>query len=198
VRPAGATGAETRRRVEGAALRLFAAQGFAATGIRQLAREAGITSAALYGYMATKEDLLLALMRGLMEPLLEESRVIAARAEPAVARLRALAIRHVTLHGEHPLAARVADTELRALAGDALAGMLALRDAYEALWVAVIDDGVLEGTFATADTRITAIALIDLCGGVSDWYQPDGRHSLARIAAMHADLCIAAIRMPPT
>ena len=41
----------------------FARDGYAATGIRQLAEEAGLTSAALYHYMGSKEDLLVAIMR---------------------------------------------------------------------------------------------------------------------------------------
>ncbi len=196
MRPVGASGVETRQRVEATALALFAAQGFTATGIRQLAREAGITSAALYSYMGCKEDLLASLMRGLMEPLLERSQTIATSDTQPEVRLRALARAHVRLHGEEPLAARIADTELRALTGDLLGEMLALRDAYEALWVAVIVDGVRDGTFACADTRLVAIALIDLCTGVSGWYRPDGRHTLETIATMHADLCVAAIRAP--
>ena len=39
---------DTEERVRDAALRLFAAHGFEATGIRDFARDAGVSSAALY------------------------------------------------------------------------------------------------------------------------------------------------------
>ena len=39
---------DTAARIHEAALRLFAAHGYAATGIRDVARDAGVTTAALY------------------------------------------------------------------------------------------------------------------------------------------------------
>ena len=59
----------TGERVRQAALELFAERGFHGTGIRQLAERAGVSSASLYHYLGTKEDLLVAL--GLLdhEPL---------------------------------------------------------------------------------------------------------------------------------
>ena len=41
-----------------AALTLFAERGYHGTGIRQLADAAGLSSASLYHYMGTKEELL--------------------------------------------------------------------------------------------------------------------------------------------
>ena len=56
-------------RVRRAALELFAERGFHGTGIRQLAERAGLSSASLYHYMGTKEDLLVELMRAAKELL---------------------------------------------------------------------------------------------------------------------------------
>ena len=56
------TGDATRAVVRRTALELFAAHGFAGTGIRQLADAAGVTSSTLYHYMGTKDDLLLELI----------------------------------------------------------------------------------------------------------------------------------------
>lgn len=49
--------ADTRERIEVAAIRLFARQGFAATNVRDIAREAGISTGLLYRHHRTKEDL---------------------------------------------------------------------------------------------------------------------------------------------
>ena len=56
-------GESTVDRVQAAALALFAARGYHGTGIRQLADAAGLSSASLYHYMGTKEELLVAIMR---------------------------------------------------------------------------------------------------------------------------------------
>ncbi|MFE6612880.1 TetR/AcrR family transcriptional regulator [Amycolatopsis sp. NPDC057786] len=49
--------ADTRRRIEIAAVRLFARQGFAATNVRDIAREAGISTGLMYRHYRTKDDL---------------------------------------------------------------------------------------------------------------------------------------------
>ena len=45
-------------KVQQAAVLLFARQGFAATGIRELGAAAGINSATIYHYVGSKESLL--------------------------------------------------------------------------------------------------------------------------------------------
>src|SRR5260370_38868255 len=53
----------TGERIRYAALRLFAQQGFQATGIREIASEVGLTVSALYYYVGTKEELLRDILR---------------------------------------------------------------------------------------------------------------------------------------
>lgn len=54
-------GLQTRRRILDAALRLFSRDGFQGASVRGLAREAGLTEAALYYYFRSKREILLAL-----------------------------------------------------------------------------------------------------------------------------------------
>ena len=54
---------ETRDLILDAAERLFAAQGFAATTIKQIGAEAGVNSALLYYYFADKETLYREMLR---------------------------------------------------------------------------------------------------------------------------------------
>ena len=49
-------------RIMEAALKLFAAKGFEATGIREIAEAVNLSSAALYHYIGTKDDLLFKIM----------------------------------------------------------------------------------------------------------------------------------------
>lgn len=55
-------GADTRTRLVRTAMRLFQEQGFTATGIAGILREADVRSGSLYHFFATKEDLLLAVL----------------------------------------------------------------------------------------------------------------------------------------
>jgi Transcriptional regulator len=49
--------AATRDRIRSAAVTLFARQGFAATGVEEIAREAGVSTGLIYRHFRTKDDL---------------------------------------------------------------------------------------------------------------------------------------------
>ncbi|HNS52209.1 MAG TPA: TetR/AcrR family transcriptional regulator [Anaerolineae bacterium] len=61
--PSLTRGERTRREILDAARTLFLAQGYSATGMRQIARSAGITPAAIYNHFASKDDLFTSLLR---------------------------------------------------------------------------------------------------------------------------------------
>lgn len=58
----------TRQRILTASMRLFSRQGFARTTVRDIAREAGITDAAIYYHFANKDDLLRELVDAQLHP----------------------------------------------------------------------------------------------------------------------------------
>src|SRR3989304_6337433 len=64
-------GRDTRHQILDASLRLFSERGFARTTVRDIARAAGITDAAIYYHFASKRDLLEALFeeRGILPAL---------------------------------------------------------------------------------------------------------------------------------
>lgn len=117
MRTAGANAEVTRGRIHRAAVDLFARKGFAATGIREIADGAGITSGALYGYMGTKEELLFAIMRSTIDPLTRHGERIVSGGDRAPERLVALVEQHVRFHCAHPRYTLITDSELRALTG---------------------------------------------------------------------------------
>jgi len=70
-------GPQTRQQILDASLRLFSERGFARTTVRDIAREAGITDAAIYYHFESKRELLDALVekRGFVNSLQELQRV---------------------------------------------------------------------------------------------------------------------------
>jgi AcrR family transcriptional regulator len=56
-------GEQTRQEILAAARRLFLSQGFTATPMRQIAREVGITPAAIYNHYSSKDQLFTALLQ---------------------------------------------------------------------------------------------------------------------------------------
>ncbi|MBF6469995.1 TetR family transcriptional regulator [Nocardia beijingensis] len=164
-----------------AAVRLFAAQGFAATGIRELGREVGLNSATLYHYVGGKEELLTGIMRAGMEELLRAGReAVGHSADPAI-QLARLVCAHVAMETTNPLTSRVNDREVHALAGDNHKLIMNMRDDYESLFERVLERGDRTGQFSVRDLPVTRFALLEMCNGVSDWYRPDGRLSIGAL-----------------
>jgi AcrR family transcriptional regulator len=73
------SGPQTRKQILDASLRLFSERGFARTTVRDIARAAGITDAAIYYHFQSKRDLLKALVeeRGFVARLQQLERVAA-------------------------------------------------------------------------------------------------------------------------
>ena len=194
MRPAGTTREATRERVMAAAVDLFARRGFAATGIRDIAAAARLTSSSLYEYMDTKDDLLVDIMRSTIQPLAEAAADLVSVAPTPEWLLAAMTQNHVWFHATHQHRAMVTDTELRALDGERRRAVVAMRDRYESMWRSGVAAGVTAGVFDVDDVEVGARSLISLCTGIGSWFREDGRLSIAELCAIHVDLVLATVR----
>jgi AcrR family transcriptional regulator len=178
----------SRGQIEQVAVRLFAARGFAATGIREIGREVGLNSATLYHYAGGKEELLVGVMRTGLEELIRIGReAVEFSAEPAV-QLARLVRAHVGMEAVNPLTSRVVDGEVHALTGENRRVIVGLRDEYESLLQAVLERGAGTGQFQVTDLRVARFALLEMCNGVANWYRSDGRLSVAELQDRFVEL----------
>jgi TetR/AcrR family transcriptional regulator, cholesterol catabolism regulator len=184
-------GAATSSRIHDAALCLFAKQGYAATGIREVARDAGVTTAALYHHMGSKQDLLLNLMRAAMHEFVDNARAALKEASGPPEEIVALARSHVIYNGRNLLKSYVTDNEIRSLDAPNRARIVRIRDSYEDLWEDVLRRGVESGDFHITNQKVFRLAAIQMCNGVTYWYSPAGEMSLTAIADEIAGLCLA-------
>ncbi|HEX9623842.1 MAG TPA: TetR/AcrR family transcriptional regulator [Streptosporangiaceae bacterium] len=190
---ADTSGRSTKWRIEQAALQLFAARGFEATGIRDIAEAAGVSTAALYHYMGSKDELLIDFMLVSMMQLTQVARATLAEASEPASELAALVRAHVGFHTLDPQRSLVADDELRALSDESFARVTQLRDGYERLWAQTLDQGLRSGVFRFSDARITRLAMLEMCNGVARWYSDRGPMRPAEIADAFTDLALAMV-----
>jgi AcrR family transcriptional regulator len=190
---ADSAGFSTKERIEQAALQLFAAKGFEATGIRDIADRAGLSTAALYHYMGSKDELLVAFMVESMTELTRAARAALDGCEEPAAQLAALVRTHVGFHTLDAQRSLVADDELRAVSDAAFTKVMQLRDGYERLWAETLALGARTGEFSFGDARLTRLALLEMCNGVARWYSDRGPKSPAQIADCFADLALSMV-----
>lgn len=181
---------DTESRIRDAALHLFSQRGFQATGIRDLAKDAGITTAALYHYMGSKNDLLFDLVQEGLRRLIADAKESAPRSASGSEAIAGLMTAHVRFHINNPMLAHVIDTQFSALPEDRRAEVQILRDQYEVLWRRAIQLGRKNGEFEVAKPTIARLALLEMGNGVANWYRPSGRLTAARVAAEFSALAL--------
>jgi AcrR family transcriptional regulator len=181
-------------RIRDAAIQLFATQGFAGTGIRDLAKAAGITTATLYHHVSSKDDLLDEIVGRSMSVLLSVGRYWQQLHADSPTRLAGLVGCHVTIHALAPREAVVVDRQLDAMRPESRKRAIKDRDAYERTWQTVIAEGVEAGDFAVNDPKLAARALLGATTAVADWYRPGGTMSIPKLAAHYVDFSMASVR----
>lgn len=182
-----------RREIEDVASALFRERGYAATSIRDIARELDIQGASVYAHVASKEDVLWAIVDRTATRFERTAEAIDAAPTPApdpVARMSALVRGHVRVIAEDVGAASVFISEWRALTGERRHAILARRDIYESRFRDAIADGVATGDFAMTDPAVAAAYLLAALNGIATWYRPDGRLAAERIADHYVDLAL--------
>lgn len=187
-----------------AAARAFMRQGFAATSLDRISDELGATKGLIYYHYRSKTDLFFAVHRRAMALSNEAIRPPFETSGPAETRLRRMAIAHTHLVMDHLPYMRVAAQSLemhlleRTSAGERaeLAEVSALREANEALYIRVLEDGIAAGAFRRVDPRLVAKPLLGALNWTSRWYQPRPDETPAarrRIAEGIADFVVGGL-----
>lgn len=182
----------TGPRVHAAALRLIAQHGYAAVSMRQIAADVGVQAGALYNYTPDKQTLLFDLMQSHMVDLLAALDELDLQGD-ALTRLEGFTRFHIQFHLPRADQVFVSYMELRNLSDANFAIIEALRRRYEDALDAILRDGEAEGVFAVPDTRVTAMALIAMLTGLSNWYRDDGRLAVKTIETIYWDLVRKAV-----
>ena len=187
-----------RREIEDVASTLFRERGYAGTSVRDIARAMDIQGASLYAHVASKQDVLRAIvdrMASRFEHAADDA-LKSVDAGPGEAtptsRLTALARAHVEVVTDDLGRATVFVHEWRSLEPDQRARMAKRRDAYEHRFREVIADGVASGEFATVDPAAAAAFILTALNGLVSWYRPDGRLGRTAIADLYGDLAVRA------
>lgn len=164
-RPVGANSEQTRERVLEATMRCIAEVGYSRATIRQIAREAQITSASLYHYFPNKAELVRATfdeVAGIAVPRLAEA---AERNTSTIDKLMALLDESIRVMRDYPLAVAF-DRAIRAesprdlhLAEDSDMLFVALRDLIRGILRQAERDGQL-GPGLDVDSAANAVYLI--------------------------------------
>jgi AcrR family transcriptional regulator len=176
--------------IRSAALELFTRRGYEATTMADIGAAVGIRGPSLYKHVASKQDMLVQIMVGTMDALIEANRSAVATTTDPTERLRRAVEAHVRFHARNRLEAFVGNRELRSLEEPHRAAVVARRAEYEQAFRTLIVDGVAAGRFHVRSPRLASYAILDLGMGVSTWYREDGELTENEVAWEHTEFAL--------
>lgn len=176
------------------ALDLFAARGFARTGLRDIAEAVGVEVPSLYTHIASKKALLFDLMEFGTRDLIQRlhAAVDGVSGSP-LAELFALTRSNVLSHCEHQNQTIVAYNEIRELEGDQRDRIIALRREVEAMFDVCLSRGIAAGVMRPVDIHTTTFGILSMSRGAAVWYREDGELGAEEIAARYADQVVRSV-----
>jgi AcrR family transcriptional regulator len=180
-----------------AALAAFAEFGYHGTTTRDIAKRAGMSSAAIYTHYHAKSDLLYELVRAAHALLIRKMREVAARTEEPVTRVRELVRTHVAFHAHLHTATRVANYELQALPLKQHREIIRLRQDIEKVMRDALKAGSDSGQFLVQDVELATILTLSVGIDVSRWFSAAGRLQPEELSQQYAWFLLRALSADP-
>ncbi|MBY4010587.1 TetR/AcrR family transcriptional regulator [Rhodococcus fascians] len=152
--------AERRQQLLDAAASLFAERGFASVRLEDLGAAVGISGPAVYRHFPNKEAVLVELMVGISEYLLDGGREVVGSRKVDEETVSALVDFHLDFAFETPAFIRIQDRDLQSLPEGARRKVRRMQREYVELWVATLC--AVDPELNEADARTTAHAVFGL------------------------------------
>lgn len=176
------SGQNTARLIREKATMLFFDKGYAGTSLREVANAVGLQIGSLYNHIASKEDLLLQVMGGVIDDLFEEQEIALATEGDAVDKLRAVVECHVRFHARRAAEVFIGNFNLGHLSEGAREQIIQKRNAYERNIQELIVEAGEAGLASVVDARLHTFSIVGMGSHIASWYRPEGRLSLDEIA----------------
>jgi AcrR family transcriptional regulator len=176
-----------------ASARVFARQGYHATGIAELCEVNGLGKGAFYHYIDSKEELLAAIHDRVMdEVMVGADRVADAGGTPS-AQLTMLGDELLDVIHRYPDHVWVFLHEFPALTAERAEQFRTRRRKYERRVEAILQAGVDAGEFRAVDPRLTALAWLGMHNYTYLWLDPAGRIAARDVAKRFSEIFIRGI-----
>lgn len=168
-----------------AAARCFNRKGYRGTTIEDIAQELGVSKAALYYYVKSKEEVLFLCHQASLDLGMEGLRQAEESGGAAGERLRA-ALRYFIQHTTENLKGGVALLEEGMLGPRLHRQVVRRRDQYEHRLRDLVAEGVATGVFVPCNPKVIVFAMLGAVNWVQKWYSPDGDMAAKDIAETFA------------
>jgi AcrR family transcriptional regulator len=185
---------QTRREsIVDTSAKVFAHNGYHATGISELCVANDLGKGALYHYIGSKEELLAAIHDRVMDEVLASGRRVTEAGGSPTDQLRMLGDELLDVITRYPDHVWVFLHEFPALTGERAAKFRERRRAFEQQLEQILEAGVASGDFRDLDPRLTALAWLGMHNYTYLWLRPGGALKAREVAQRFAEIFIDGI-----
>ncbi len=176
--------AAKRRAVIRSAAGAFRRRGYHNTSMVQIAKSLGLSKAALYYYVKSKEEILFECHVMMYDAMDTAVLSVRCKGDNGLEKLKRLYGAFAALMTRDGLAL-LADID--SLKGDFQLAVLARRGKIERAVNRIVERGMKDGSIKKADPRITVFFFMGALNWLNVWYEPDGRMSGEKITEMFVE-----------
>jgi AcrR family transcriptional regulator len=185
--------ATTRGTVLDAACVLFAARGYRGTSMKDIATELGVRAPSLYNHVASKQEILFAIMDKAMDRAIAALEEALADIDDVAEQLRRATESLVLDFLRYPAEVTVCNNEVRSLDPGNRLAIVAKRDGYAARVLHIIERGCRAGRFRTRTPQIAAFAVLEMGNGAKSWFKPGGRYPDTYVASEYGEFALRVV-----
>lgn len=178
----------TRDDILDAAAQVIRRKGYHGASMSDIAASVNLQKASLYHHVASKQEILLALLDRALGMLTDHIAAISSQDIPADQKLRQMIRVYLSVLADNADLASVLLFEHRSLDKKLHVRHVPHRDKFEGLWRDALNEGVHTKVFDCPDTNMAVRALMGVMNWTLTWYHPDGDKSIEQIADEYADL----------
>lgn len=174
--------------------RVFSRSGYHQTSLEDIARNLGVTKAALYHYVSSKQEVLFECHKRAMD--LGDEVLEMANDHPGngLEKVCLVVQRYVELMTSETTQLSMVTTEYSALSDEQRQIITARRDHFDMQLRGLISDGIRDGSIRDVAPKSIVLFLMGAINWLPRWYRHDGPMTGAQIAAEFTDLLTQGIR----
>lgn len=184
----------TKERVKQSAQKLFRERGYAAIGMRELAKEVGIEAPSIYNHYKSKDALLSEICFDMAEQFFVAFDKALVTEEKSQSQLKAVIKAHISVIASNLEASEVFFNEWMFLEQPNLRKFKKMRHEYEMKFRDIIDKGIKKGDFKKMNSKLIAFAIFSALNATYELYNSTENLSQEEIAEDISNLLLKGLK----
>ncbi len=184
----------TRQNIRQTAEKLFRERGYAAVGMRELAREVGIEAPSIYNHFKSKDDLLREICFDIAIQFFKAFDTAVVTEDKPQKKLKAVIQGHIGIIADNINSSEVFFNEWVFLEEPSLSKFKKFRYDYEMKFRDIIDKGMKQGNFKKMNSKLVAFVVFSALNATYDLYKSNERLSHDEIAEEISELLLKGLK----